>query len=267
MAKNDADGAGTRRVQAVDTAMDIVEALCDLDGATVTELSNHLGLSTSAVHTHLRTLERRGFVVEEELTYRPSLQFLGIGELVKREHIDIYRAGRSEVKELADTTGEYGWIMVEERGKGLFVYKEQGENAVETGTFPPGRPTELHTTACGKCILAHLPEERRERIIERSDLEPVTSETVTDPDELREQLQSIRDRGYAITSEESVHGVRSVASPVLSEDGTVLGAISISGPLSRIGGERFRETLPERLTECSNVIEIKVMQEQSSVSY
>lgn len=256
-----------RTVKAVDTALDIVDALCDLGGATVTELGDHLDLSTSAVHTHLKTLEGRGYVTREGYTYRPSLRFFGIGEQVKREHIGIYAAGREEVKELAETTGEYGWIMVEERGEGLYVFKHRGANAVETGNFPPGRPTPLHCTACGKAVLAHLPDGRVREILDGSGLEAVTSSTITDEASLLEELEGIRERGYALSSEESVHGIRAVAAPVLTADGSVLGSISISGPVSRIKDERFRETLPEQLVECSNIIEIKAMSDTSRFSY
>lgn len=257
----------TRTVKALGTSLDILEALCDVKGGTVTEIGEHIGVSTSAVHAHLQTMEKRGYVTRDGFEYRPSLRYLGIGEQVKRDHIDIYEAGREEIKTLAKETGEFGWIMVEERGHGIFVSKEAGENAVETGNFPPGKPTPLQATAAGKSILAHLPEDARDEILEQTELRAVTQNTITDPDVLRDQLETIRDRGYALSSEESVHGIRSVAAPVLSADQEVLGAISISGPVSRIGGERFRETLPDRLIKCSNVVEINAMRNRGSSNY
>ena len=267
MATQDSTGEREQRtVKAVETALDIVEGLCDLEGGTVTELGDHLGLSTSAVHTHLQTLETRGYVTRDEFEYRPTLRFLGIGEQVKRDHIEIYEAGRGEVASLVNETGEFGWIMVEERGHGIFVYKEAGENAVETGNFPPGKPTPLHATAAGKSILAHLPEEKRDALLPETELRAITPKTITDRGELLDQLETISERGYALSSEESVHGIRSVAAPVLSADQSVLGAISISGPVSRIGGERFHETLPEKLIECSNVVEINAMRNRGSAT-
>lgn len=261
MAAQDVENA--RTIKAVDTALDIVDALCELSGATVTELGEHLGLSTSGVHTHLKTLERRGYVIRDGYSYRPSLRFFGIGEQVKREHILIYNAGREEIKKLAEDTGEFGWIMAEERGQGIYVYKCRGSDAVETGNFLPGRPIPLHSTACGKAILAHLPESQVEELIDVAGLEPVTNNTITDQEELRAELDQVRERGYALSSEESVHGIRAAAAPVLTADGAVMGSVSISGPVSRIKGERFRETLPELLIECSNIIEIRAMSESS----
>lgn len=256
-------GAESRTVQAVDTALDIVEALRDGEGSTVTELSDSLGLSSSAIHSHLQTLERRGYVIRDGYSYRPSLRFFAIGEQVKRDHIAVYNAGHDQIKDLAEETGEYGWIMVEEDGQGMYVYKQRGKNAVETGNFPLGRTTLLHSTACGKAILAHLPEERVREIIDKHGLEAVTSNTITDEDELFAELETIREQKYALSSEESVHGIRAVAAPVLAADQRILGAISISGPVSRIKEERFRTELPEQLIECSNIIEINVMSRTS----
>lgn len=250
-------------MKAVETTLDIVDALCDLNGATVTELSDHLGLSTSAVHTHLKTLENRGYVISENHIYRPSLRFFDIGERVKRDHLAIYRAGQEELQDLAEATGEVGWMMVEDRNQGVYVYKHRGGNAVETGTFPPGQPFPLNCTACGKAILAHLPTDRVREIIDEVGLSGVTQNTITDEGALLEELERIREQGYALSSEESVHGIRTVAAPVLATDGTVLGSISISGPVSRITGDRFRTELPEQLVESSNLIEIRAMSDSA----
>lgn len=257
------EGGNARTVKAVDTMLDIVEALCELNGATVTELGDHLGLSTSAVHTHLKTLENRGYLICDDHIYRPSLRFFGIGEHVKREHVLIFNAGREEVQKLAEETGEFGWIMVEDRGRGIYVFKHRGSDAVETGNFPPGRPTPLHATACGKAILAHLPTDRVEEIIDRFGLEQVTKNTITDEEALYEELEAVREQGYAVSSEEAVHGIRAVAAPVLDDDESVLGSISISGPVSRITGDRFRTELPNQLVESSNIIEIRALSERS----
>lgn len=265
MDAHNGDTAEARTVKAVDTALNIVEALCDLNGATVTELGDQLDLSTSAVHTHLQTLETRGYVTRDGYNYRPSLRFFRIGEQVKRDHVQIYEAGREEIKELAEDTGGYGWIMVEERSQGLYVYKQRGNDAVETGNFPPGQSTPLHCTACGKAILAHLPEERVDEIVRTNGMDAITPNTITGRDKLRTHLEEIREQGYALSSEESVHGIRSVAAPVLTADQKVLGAIGISGPVSRFKGDRFREELPERLIECSNIIEIKAMSKSSEL--
>ena len=249
----------TRTVNAVETAFDIIDVLQERQGATVTELAEHLDVSKSTMHSHLTTLQKRGYLIKDDYEYRPSLRFLDIGEAVKRDHLDIYKYGRNEVKKLADQTNEYAWMLVEERGQGTYVYKSQGKDAVETGNYPLGRPVSLHSTADGKAILAHLPEERVREIIDRHGLEKVTENTITDEEELFDELAEIRESGVAFSSEESVPGIRSVAAPILDPGGSINGSISVSGPISRMKGDRYRETLPEMLIQCANIIQINVM--------
>src|SRR5699024_8298944 len=113
-----------------------------------------------------------------------------------------------------------------------------------------------HCISLGKAILAYLPQERIEEIIEQSELVQYTSQTITTREELLNELEQIRDQGYAFDNEEKIAGLKCVAAPVIDPDGRVLGALSISGPSSRMTGERFADELPEMVTRSANVIEI-----------
>lgn len=66
------------------------------------------------------------------------------------------------------------------------------------------------------------------------------------------------DRGYAFNDEEEITGLRAVGAPVHASQGDVIGGISVSGPLSRIQEDRFREELPELVVEAANVIELNI---------
>jgi DNA-binding IclR family transcriptional regulator len=116
----------------------------------------------------------------------------------------------------------------------------------------------LHCTALGKAILAYLPEERVREIIDTHGLPERTDATITDEEELFDELEGIRDRGYARDMEERVAGLLCVAAPIRNLDGDPLGAISVSGPTSRMKGERFDEEVPEELTSTANVIELNL---------
>jgi DNA-binding IclR family transcriptional regulator len=262
----DAGAAGeTRTVAAVETTFDIVDALLDLGGATMTELTERLDYSKSAVHSHLHTLEEQEYVVREGYRYRPSLKFFDVGQRVAREHLLVYRAGTDEVQQLAQETGEDGWIMFEEWGRGIYVYRQRGQRSVDD--FPLGRPTGLHSTAAGKAVLAYLPEARVESIVDRHGLPAVTDRTITTREELHDELDEVRERGAAFSRGESVPGIRAVATPVVAPDGTVLGAISVSGPASRLTGDWFEDDLPTRLQESSNLIEINAMKETDEYTF
>ena len=243
-------------IKSTETTFAIVEALKALDGAGVSELADHTGLPRSTVHNYLSTLEQEEYVVNDGGRYEVGIQFLELGAYA-RNRKKIYEIANPEVERLAEGTGELANLLIEEHGRGTYLQRARGEQAVQVEAHV-GTRVSLHSTALGKSILAHLPESRVEEIIEMHGLEPATPRTVTDRDRLFERLETIREQGYALDDEERLEGLRCVAVPILSTEDRVLGAVSVSGPSHRIRDERFRETLPNEVLETVNVIELNV---------
>lgn len=261
MANVDEDSS-KRTVDAVGRTIDIFEALHELEGATLTELSDHLGYPKSSVHSYLMTLEDCEFVTKEGYSYRPSYRFITMAERLRRSHYDIYKYGRESAKQLAEETGEFVQLMVEEYNMGIHIFTSSGKRGVYADKYPVGRPCPLHCNAAGKAILATLPEEKLECILYENELSTITENTITDPDELLDELTEIRETGVAFSTEEAVIGMRGIASPVVGPSGKPMGSINISGPVSQFDTERFRETLPEKVVEYSNIIEVETMNER-----
>lgn len=142
----------------------------------------------------------------------------------------IYQIGQSEIKKLAEETGEHANLMIEEHGRRIFLYKAKGKDVVRLDTHA-GLRVRPQTTALRKTILANLPKWRVGEILDEHGMPKVTEKTVTDRDELKAELEEIRKRGYAIDNEERVEGMRCIAAPVVGPNGDVLGAISVFGPV------------------------------------
>jgi len=231
----------------------VIEALKALDGATITEVAEHLDMPKSSVHNYLRTLEHDGFVVERDGRYTVGLRFLDLGSFA-RINRELYRVGKPEVDDLAADTGEIANLLVEEHGRGTIIYRQEGPDAVNVDSYL-GQNTHLHTTALGKAVLAHLPRERVETIVDRHGLPARTENTITDRTELFGELDAIRETGHAVDEEERIRGLVCVALPILGDDG-VKGAISVSGPACRLEDARRRAEIVERLRNAVNVIEL-----------
>lgn len=239
----------------MESTLDIVAALKERDGAGVTELAEEIGVSKGTVHNHLVTLEDRGYVVkDEDDTYHLGLKFLDVSHAVTSQ-LPILDLVRSEVDKLAEESGEMALFTVEEHGVGVCLHVAYGEDAVQT-PLHVGYRSGLHHTAVGKAILAHLSRERVEEIIERRGLPEMTEHTITDEEELLEQLTEVQERGYALNEQETIHGLVGVGAPVKNQDGTVLGALSIIGPNSRMDDDRLHRELPEMLIRSVNIIEV-----------
>mgnify|MGYP000462917055 CR=1 FL=1 len=240
-------------VKTAQTTFRIVETLKALDGATVTELADHLDIAKSSAHNYLRTLEHEGYVVETDGTYEVGLRFLDLGGYA-RSRERLYTVATPEMERLAEATGEYANLLVEEQGLGVFLARERGSNAVSLDSYT-GQSVRLHTTALGKTILAYLPRERAESIVDRHGLPAMTAHTITDRTELFDALEEIRQRECAYDREERIKGLNCVAVPIHCED-DIAGALSVSGPVSRMGQERIEEEILPELRRAANIVEL-----------
>ncbi|GCF13446.1 IclR family transcriptional regulator [Haloarcula mannanilytica] len=243
-------------VKSVETTFQILNGLKELGGAGVTELSRHLDLPKSTIHNYLSTLEQEEYIVNDGGQYRVGLRFLELGAYSRHQQ-KLFRIAKPEVDRLASETGELANVLVEEHGRGTYLYRARGEQAVQVKAHV-GTRVPLHSTALGKAILAHLPSERVETISERHGLGSETDEAASTLEELEADLETVRETGVAFDDEERLDGLRCVAAPVLNNNGTVLGAISVSGPTNRFRDERFTDELPQKVLEVANVIELNV---------
>ncbi|QRV17640.1 IclR family transcriptional regulator [Haloterrigena salifodinae] len=243
-------------VQAAATTFRIIETLHELNGAGVSELADELEMPKSTVHDHLQTLNEAEYLVKRDGGYHVGARFLELGGFA-RSQMKLYQIATPEIEKLAEETGEHANLMIEEHGKGIFLNKAKGRDAVNLDTHI-GKRVHLHTTALGKAILSKRSEAFVDEIIDRHGLPRVTEKTLTDADELKSQLAEIRERGYAIDDEERVAGMRCVAAPICDSDETPLGAISVSGPTNRFNDETFRTEIPKTVLSTANVIEVNM---------
>lgn len=264
MAQSEPESTDERTIKSVATACRIIDALVELNGAGVTELAEHLDLSKGGVHTHLATLQDHELAVKTGETYRPSFRFLEVGEYVRREQ-GLISIARPELDNLAETTGDRSHLVIEEHGRSVLVYTAAGSNALASTSFV-GRRRLLHSTASGKAILAHLPRSRVDEIIDQHGLPRYTKNTITEPDELYEELATIRERGVSYNCSEKVAGLQAIGAPILDSDDAVIGSISVTAPLSEISGESGTE-LSELVKNTANIIEVnnQIQSQQSGL--
>jgi len=242
-----------RTIRSVEIAFSIIDALQEKEKVGVTELSDDLDYAKSTVHSHLRTLEEQEMIVSESGGYRLSIQILDMARHV-RDQIGNYDVIRDEVEKLAEETGEIAQFGVEEYDRVTYFYKATGAQSVETASHV-GKQQPMHSTALGKTILAYRPSESIEETISNLEFTERTPKTITEPEELRANLDTIRERGYGIDDEENIEGLRCIAAPVRADE-RVLGALSISGPSSRFTEDRLHGELSDSVQRSANVIEI-----------
>lgn len=242
-----------KTIASVNKALDIIEALWKLEGAGVTELAEYLDFSKSTVHIHLQTLEKKGYVVPSDQQYELGLRFLNYGEYVKRAQ-PLYRAAKPSVELLAEETGELVYCWVEQHGLATALCAKAGHSAVQTN-IRVGTHTYMHGAAAGKAILAYLPEERIDEIVDRWGMPALTEHTITDREELKAQLRADREQGVFFSKHEYRRGVASIGVPIRGEE-CVHGSLSIYGPAMRLTKDRAKTELSDQLLSSANQIEV-----------
>lgn len=251
---------GQRHLKSVARSFDIIEYLRENGAATLSEIAAQFDLPISTAHIHLSTLVKSDYVIKEDGLYRCSLLFLRTGGQLRNRKV-LYRAAKSEIDDLQRQVSEIANIGVLENGYMVQLYKSENPESIDDSA-PEGAHLYLHTTSTGKAILSQLSEDKLDAIIEQRGLPELTPTTITTKSDLISELQEIRERRYAINRGEHYTGVFAIGTPILSDSGGVLGAISISGPLNRIEENRIENDLAPALFDKKNIIELKIRQEK-----
>ena len=246
-------------VRGTKTAFQIIEGLKTLQRAGVTELANYLDMSKSGVHNHLQTLHALEYVTRDGNTFQLGQRFLEIGERT-RTSIPLYRFGRSIIDNLARTCGGLAGALIEENGDGVYIYTKSGRE--KTGDPPvwDGFRVPLHATAGGKAILAGLPDDTRQSIVESNELEAITEHTATTRSELRNELQVIRERGVAYENQEYESDRHAVAVPVSDPDDAVAGAICVTATTSETSGRTLEEEVSGQVISAGKELERELLE-------
>lgn len=242
-------------IKTIQTTFKIVQALQDLNGAGVTEVADHIEMSKGTVSKHLSTLLEEEYVVRQGDEYRLGLRFLDHGGHAQTmtSYSQVITEGLIKV---ATKTDEVAWFLVEEYGYAVYVDRAMTENALRLESRI-GERAHLHHLAGGKAIMAHLPDDRVQEIIDQRGLPSRTENTITDREELLAELETVRDRGVAFNDEEDIDNVRAVGVPI-EYDKKIVGALTVGGAASRMKGDRFTEEIPDLLLQVADEIELKL---------
>jgi DNA-binding IclR family transcriptional regulator len=243
-----------KTILSVERSFEILETIRDRGEVGVTEVADQLDVSKSTVHNHLNTLEARGYVVNQDSKYRLGLRFLSFPDTLQKSN-RLYQTAKDEIDELVERTGERSQVLVEENGYGVYIYQQTNERAITTSSRVGTRVT-LHASAIGKALLAFQPPEKVEHVLDRDGLPEYTENTITSREAFKTELERVREEEIAFDDEEGMKGMRCVAAPIRNKNSVSVGAISVSGPCTRITGERFESTIPQEVERTAQAIEI-----------
>lgn len=230
-------------VQSVKRIFSIIEILsAEPKGMPLLEISKQSNLAKSTVHRLLSSLITLGYVVQDSYTstYRLTLKMFEISSNVVND-IDIVAAARPYLDNLSLKTGAAVHLVVRNGAYVVYVYKAQASNAALRMASHVGLRAPMYCTGVGKAILATMSESEIDTVWSKTKVERYTDKTITDLNELKNQLSIIRRRGWAEDDEENELGIRCVAVALSQLAGQAQAAFSISGLAPQMNPQRTNE--------------------------
>jgi DNA-binding IclR family transcriptional regulator len=240
-------------VQSVDRAVTTLEILARRGTAGPSEVAADLGVHKTTAFRLLAALESRGLVEQtrERGKYQLGLGLLRLASMVPGR-LDIVGQARSVCTRLAHQFGETVNIAVLRDHFVINLDQARGPAAIAAQNWV-GQLTPLHATSSGKVLLAHRSPTEVDALLKAAGLTRYTPHTVTVRKALRGQLDRAALSGFAVTIEEYEVGLNAVAAPVRDYTGTVVAAISVSGPAYRLPADRLPELAPALITGADEV--------------
>ena len=234
--------AGDGKNQSLTRALNLLERLSETPtGLNLTDLSYQLGMPTATVHRLLNTFEEFDFVEQDE---EQGLWFVGLKAFTVGNSFlhrrDFVASARPHMHTLVEQCGETVNLGVIDNGEAVFISQVESREVMRM-IVRLGSRSPIHASGVGKALLANMPEQQLTGILQQRGLARYTEHSIDNPAQLRDELQQIRQLGYALDDEEHAIGLRCVASAIFDENGQALAAISLSGPKARVTDSRLDE--------------------------
>ncbi|MBI2940027.1 MAG: IclR family transcriptional regulator [Chloroflexi bacterium] len=234
-----APGTVARRdptVQAIVHAFEVLDAFQGSSSYSVTELARQLRMHKSTAHRLLATLQRVGYVVQDEVTqrYHLGLKVLDLAASVSST-VDLRTRATPALQRLVATAQETVHLGVLIDGEVVCIESVPSARPIAVMRLV-GKRGPAHVSSMGKVILAHQPDGVVEQVVTAKGLRRLTVHTIVDPVAFREHLKRVRAQGWAINAEEEELGFGCVAAPIWNHRGEVIAALSIAAPMGRLAG-------------------------------
>jgi DNA-binding IclR family transcriptional regulator len=201
---------------------------------TVTEIGRHCELAVPTVHRILTALHKNGYLVRDDITKRFRLgpTVLRMGRTAALA-VDMRSLALPLLTRLAANTSHTALLTVMADDCRTAVCLERVESTEPLGlSVTPGKQLPLHAGASQKILLSYLPQHEREEYF-RQPLTEVCRSTITEVSAMARELDSIRQRGWACSCEETNVGVWGVSVALIDEAGRAAASLGVAGPSER----------------------------------
>ena len=231
------------KVQSIDRAFLLLQELAEKSGG-ISDLSRRAGLPTSTVARLLNALEDSEVVerIDDGYEYRLGPRILQMATKSNKDET-LLALARPHMVHLVDQLFENTGLSIPSGYEVQYVGQINCANPVQirdwTGTRIP-----MHVVPSGIVVLAHWPKKAVKGFLDRK-LDRYTPNTVVNKSEIMERLEKVKEDGHCWCLEEFSEGINSVAAPIFSEDGNILGALHVHGPSYRFPATSMKKIVSD----------------------
>ncbi|MGQ7844594.1 HTH-type transcriptional regulator BhcR [Granulosicoccus sp. 3-233] len=242
-------------VQALDRGLTLLQLLAREGAANLSDLSLQAGMPAPTAHRLLSTLLRQQFVDYDETSQLWSIGVqaysVGTSYLARTSLVEI---ARPIMRVLMEDTGETANLAVEDNGYVVFISQVESNHPIRA-YHRPGSRSHLHASGIGKALLSMRSRDEVQKSLEKTGLPAFTTQTLSTPTTLFEDLDRTRQRGWSFDNEEHFEGMRCVAAPILDARGEPVAGVSVSGPSTRFPDEMISRIGPVVTTAARQISE------------
>lgn len=239
-----------KQISMITKSFEVLELLSKSPhGLTLQEIITELRYPKSSLYKIVTNLQELGYLGREvdSSRYFLSRKLLTLG-VTAFNSSNIIERSKEYMKLLRDEVGES--VMIGTLIDDEVVLLEQKTGSLDfVFTLKQGMKFNLYSTAPGKVILAFLDKSKQNEIVDNLQLDAINEYTITDKEQLKQELEAIRKNGYAADINETVEGVHCIAAPIWDETKNAIACVWTSGPAGRLPKKNI-EAIARRIIEC-----------------
>ncbi|MFS0574290.1 IclR family transcriptional regulator [Sporosarcina sp. 179-K 3D1 HS] len=225
------------RLNTVNNAISLLTMFLKYESIGLVEIEQEIGISKTAAFRLVATMADRGVLVRDNKTkrYHPGPLLF---QLVQKSQVsDVVSVAQPFIQEMAELTDESIYLSIRSGNKYIYLSGIDSNQLVKV-TIPFGDEIDLHLGAAGNCHLAHMAPSDIDSYLKRTVLEPFTPNTITDTQQMKERLASIREAGYSFSLGERMSDSGAFAAPIWDHSDEPVATIGIYFPMTRINEEK-----------------------------
>lgn len=221
---------------------------------SLAHISSEMNMSKSTLHGIISTLVDVKFLVQEQDTGRYWLgtRLFEIGSAIFSQW-NVRNVAYPFIQRIVAEVEETVHMGILDDYEVLYINKLEASNSIRIVT-DIGSRIPSHCTGLGKALLSGLSSFELLCMVKAKGQQKYTESTITSHEKLWQELELVRERGYALDEQEFAEGLRCIAVPIFDHAGSIIAALSISGPVSRMRGDKLehhRSSLQKATAEIS----------------